>query len=55
MAVLGKTAKDVYDAMLTAYRTCKDKRQGAKDTLEIYERNREFIKETKKAIVNLTI
>jgi hypothetical protein len=29
--MLGKTIKDVYDAMVTAYRTCKDKKQGAKD------------------------
>jgi hypothetical protein len=48
MAELGKTVKQVYDAMLTAYRTCKDKKQGAKDALEIYGKNRGFIEETKK-------
>ena len=53
MAVLGKMAKDVYDAMLTAYHTCKDKRQGAKYALEIYERNLEFVEETKKALVDI--
>lgn len=53
MAELGKTVKQVYDATLTAYCTCKDKKQGAKDALEIYERNLEFIEETKKTLVDL--
>jgi hypothetical protein len=53
MAVLGKTVRDVYEAVLTAYRTCKDKKQGAKDALEIYERYRGFIEETKTALVDL--
>jgi hypothetical protein len=38
LVVLGKTLRDVYSAMLTAYRV-KDKRQGAKDALEIYRQN----------------
>jgi len=53
MAVLGKTIRDVYDAMLTAYQTCKDKKQGANDALAIYEQNLEFI-ETRKNLVDLT-
>jgi hypothetical protein len=53
MAVLGKTVRDVYDAMVTAYRTCKDKMQGAKDALEIYQRNRGVIEETKQTLVEL--
>lgn len=48
MTVLGKTVKDVYDAMLTAYQTCKDKKQGAKDALLIYEQTLEFIEEARK-------
>jgi hypothetical protein len=52
MAMLGKTVKDVYEAMLTAYQTCKDKRQGAENALAIYEQNREFIEETKKILVD---
>jgi hypothetical protein len=53
MAVLGKTVGDIYEAMLTAYRTCKDKRQGAKNALELYERNLEIVEETKKALIEL--
>ena len=39
MAELGKTVKKVYDAMISAYQNCKDKKQGAKDALAIYEEN----------------
>jgi hypothetical protein len=53
MAVLGKTVKDVYEAMLTAYRACKDKKQGANDALAIYEQNLEFIEETRKTLVDM--
>jgi predicted nucleic acid-binding Zn-ribbon protein len=53
MAELGKTVKQVYDAMLTAYRACKDKKEGAKDALESYEKNLEFIEEAKKTLVDL--
>ena len=53
MDVLGKTVKDVYEAMLTAYQTCKDKRQGAENALAIYEQNHKFIEETKKILVEL--
>jgi hypothetical protein len=53
MAVLGKTVKDVYDAMLTTYQTCKDKKQGAENALTIYERTLEFIEETRKILVDL--
>jgi hypothetical protein len=53
MAVLGKTVKDVYDATLTAYRACKDKKQGAENALTIYEQNLEVIEETKKTLVDI--
>lgn len=46
MIVLGKTLRDVYDAMLTAYRV-KDKRQGAKNALEICRQNMELIEESR--------
>ena len=48
MAVLGKTVKDVYEAMLTAYQTCKDKKQGAENALAIYEQNLEVVEEKRK-------
>jgi non-homologous end joining protein Ku len=53
MAELDKTVKDVYEAVLATYRMCKDKRQGAKDALAIYEQNLGFVEETKKAMVDL--
>ena len=53
MDVLGKIIKDVYEAMLTAYQTCKDKRQGAENALAIYEQIRVFIEETKKILFDL--
>jgi len=55
MALLDKTFRDVYDAMLTAYQTCKDKRQGANEALEIYEQNLELVEETKKALVDIDV
>ena len=52
MQELGKTVKDVYNAILTAYRI-KDKKQGAKDALAIYGENVEFIDETRKALSDI--
>jgi hypothetical protein len=46
LIVLGKTLRDVYDAMLKAYRV-KDKKQGAKNALEIYTQNMALIEETR--------
>jgi Na+-transporting NADH:ubiquinone oxidoreductase subunit NqrA len=45
MAELDKTVKDVYEAVLATYHTCKDKRQGAKDALAIYEQNLGFVED----------
>jgi len=53
MALIGKTTEDVYETMLTAYRACKDKKQGTKNALEIYEQNREFIEEAKTRLVDI--
>ncbi len=53
MALLGKTVKDVYEAMLTAYQTSKYKRQGAKDALELYEQNLGFVEDTREALVDV--
>ena len=52
MALLGKTVRDVYEAMLTAYQV-KDKKQGAKNALGIYEENLDFIEETRNTLVEL--
>ena len=46
MAELGKTLKNIYNAMMDAYRV-RDKSKGAKDALAIYEENIDFIEENK--------
>jgi hypothetical protein len=42
--MLGKTLRDVFEAMMTAYQV-KDKKQGAKNVLEIYAQNLELVEE----------
>jgi hypothetical protein len=54
LTLLDKTIRNIYEAMLTAYQTCKDKQLGAENALAIYEQNLEFIEETRKILVDLT-
>jgi CHASE3 domain sensor protein len=44
---LGKKLREVYDAMLEAYRQTKDKEQGAKAALEIYDQAQAFIEDVR--------
>ena len=49
----GKTVRAIYDAIIGAYQNCKDKKQGAKDALAIYEQNLDFIEESRDALVDI--
>lgn len=51
--MLGKTVRDVFEAMLTAYQV-KDKKQGAKNALAIYTRNLELVEETRRFLNDVT-
>ena len=53
MAELGKTVKAIYDTMLGTYQACRNKKQGAKDSLEIYEENIDFLEESRTALVDI--
>jgi hypothetical protein len=50
--VLGKTLRDVFEAMLTAYRV-KDKKQGVKNALEIYTQNMELVEEKRQFLSDI--
>ena len=50
MEELGKKLVAIYGAMLQAYRTNRDKEQGTRDALAIYEENDQLISEIRKAL-----
>jgi hypothetical protein len=50
---LGKKLREIYDAMLEAYRKNKDKEQGAKEALDIYDQNQGFLEEIRGIISDI--